>query len=415
MKQIVIYIVLLNLSFQVAKSQVISEWRGIGRTGVYNEKGLLKTWPENGPKLLWSLKGFPKGNSSVSINKGMLYLTGTKDSMEVLIAVDSTGIMRWQTAYGRAWTESFPESRCTPTIESGKLFVSSGKGDLACLSAVDGKIIWKLNASEKFKGTFGIWGIAESPLIVDNKLIFTPGGNETTMVALDKHTGETIWKSETLADKPAYVSPVLIKRGNQKQIVAVTEKFILGVNPDNGKVIWKFDFGAYAFKSDPYNIVTNTPLYYDGKIFMTTGYNHSSVMLNLAEDGSSVSVAWVDSTLDVHHGGAVKVGNYIFGSNWLNNGMGNWVCLDWNTGKVMYEAKWINKGSIIANDGMLYCYEEKTGNIALVNALPDSFKVVSSFKVPFGTGPYWAHPVIHKGILYLRHGDALMAYDIRGN
>jgi hypothetical protein len=108
----------------------------------------------------------------------------------------------------------------------------------------------------------------------------------------------------------------------------------------------------------------------------------------------------------------VKKGNYIYGSNWQNNGSGNWACLDWNTGKIMYETKWYNKGAIISADGMLYCYEEKTGNLAIVNPTPEKFDIVSSFKIPFGTGPHWAHPVIHDKILYVRHGDALMAYSI---
>jgi outer membrane protein assembly factor BamB len=413
MKSGVFVILLSFVLLQNGLSQVLSEWRGIGRTGVYTETGLLKKWPENGPTMLWSLKDIPTGNSSVSIANNTLYLTGIKDSMEILIAVNDKGVVQWQTSYGRAWNHSFPESRCTPTVEKDKIFVSSGLGDLACVSPIDGKIIWKLKASEKFEGVYGMWGIAESPLIVDHKLIFTPAGEKTTVVALNENTGETIWTSESIHDKPSYVSPLLIERNGEKEIIAVTEKFILGVDPDHGKIIWKFDYGAYSDRIGHYSIVTNTPLYDNGRLYMTTGYNHSSVMLNLNPDGSSVAIAWVDSTMDVHHGGVVKVGNFIYGSNWLNNGMGNWACLDWTTGKTMYETKWINKGSIITAEGLLYCYEEKTGNIALVKASPEAFQIISTFKIPLGKGPHWAHPVIHNGILYIRHGETLMAYDIK--
>jgi len=99
--------------------------------------------------------------------------------------------------------------------------------------------------------------------------------------------------------------------------------------------------------------------------------------------------------------------------NWLNNGDGNWVCLDWDSGETMYEKKWYNKGSIISADGMLYCYEEKKGNLALVKATPDDFALVSSFRITQGKGQHWAHPVISDGKLYMRHGDVLMVYNIK--
>ena len=150
-------------------------------------------------------------------------------------------------------------------------------------------------------------------------------------------------------------------------------------------------------------------------MYITSGYNHRSVKLKLADDLSTASLIWVDSVLDTHHGGVVKVGDYIYGSNWVHNRMGNWVCLDWKTGKVQYETEWKNKGSIIAADGMLYCYEEKDGFIALVEANPKEFKIISQFQVPKGQGSCWAHPVINDGILYLRRGKAVMAFNIKGN
>jgi outer membrane protein assembly factor BamB len=321
------------------------------------------------------------------------------------------GTVKWKTPFGRAWNGSYPESRSTPTVDGNRLYASSGYGDLACIDAISGKLLWSVQSVEKFGGLLGRWGIAESPLVVENKVIYTCGGEKTTLVALDKLTGETIWLSAGLNENPSYSSPVLIEKNGKNQIVAVTEKYILGIKPEDGEVIWKFGYGEYT-SPEKRNNHPNTPLYSDGNIFMSSGYDHKSVMLKLADDASSVSLAWVDSTLDVHLGGMVKVGNYIFGSNWLNNGNGNWACLEWNTGKVMYETKWYNKGAIISADGMLYCYEEKTGNLALVRPAPEKFDVVSFFPIPFGTGMHWAHPVIQNKILYVRHGDALMAYSI---
>lgn len=409
----IILSILLTISFQYTlKAQIISDWRGIGRTGVYNETGLLNTWPAEGPKMLWSVPNLPKGNASVSPGNSLLYITGNEGDNEMLVALDYSGNIKWQVPYGKAWDGSYPESRTTPVLENDRIYLSTGSGEVVCLSATDGKVIWKINAKEKFEGACGMWGYAESILVVDNKVFYTPGGNKTTVVALDKNTGETIWASESLSDPAVFVSPILVEYNNIKQVVTVTKSYILGVSPENGKILWKFDFGKYTGTANRSNNCT-TPLYANGNIYVTSGYDHSGVMLKLSPDCSGVSLVWKDDVLDNHHGGVVKIGNYIYGSNWLNNGMGNWVCLNWETGAVMYDKPWFNKGSIIAAEGLLYCYEEKSGNICIVKADPEKFEPVSSFKVPLGTGPHWAHPVIHKGVLYIRHGEALMAYDIK--
>jgi outer membrane protein assembly factor BamB len=402
----------LFVSFSLAtQAQSVLEWRGTDRTGIYPEQGLMKSWPVEGPELIWSALNLPAGWSSVSTDGTSIFLTGKKDMDDLVTALSMDGKVLWQTVYGRSWNQSFPDSRCTPTISNGKLYVTSGLGDVACINATTGAIIWSLKASEQFEGTFGQWGIAESPIILENKMFFSPGGKKTSMVALDKETGKTIWQSESLGDNPSYSTPILIDYAGHKQIVNVSEEYIYAVSPDNGKILWKFPFGQYA--SDGTNINTNSPLYSDGKIFVSDGYNHANVMLQLSADGNSVSLVWSNSVLDTHHGGYVKIGDYIYGSNWIHNGMGNWVCLEWNTGKIMYETAWKNKGPVISDGEMLYCQEEKGGNIALVKADPAAFTVTSTFKIPSGTGPYWAHPVICNGVMYLRHGNALMAYKIR--
>lgn len=205
-------------------AQTTSEWRGVGRTGVYNESGLLKIWPEKGPELLWSVKGLPKGNSSVAIGNNMLYLTGTKDSTEYLMAFDMKGNKLWETAYGRTWSASFPESRCTPTVNDNRIYVTAGKLDAACIDAANGKLIWSVKVNDLFEGVCGPWGNAESPVVSGDKVFFTPGGFKTSIVALDKLTGKTVWTSESLKDSATYVSPLIIERNGKQQIIAQTQK-----------------------------------------------------------------------------------------------------------------------------------------------------------------------------------------------
>ncbi len=405
---------------QLLDDQKISEWRMDNRTGVSSETGLLKSWPERGPELIWTNLELPMGYSSVSFGNNTIYVTGKDTVNDILVALDTEGKIKWKTAYGRIWNGSSPESRCTPTVEGEKVYVSSGLGDLACINGKSGEIIWSFKASETFKGTYGEWGIAEALIIDGEKLYFTPGGPETTTIALNKNNGELIWKSETINDSPAYVSPILIDYSGKKLIINVSLRHVFAVDASNGAIVWKIkhldalntDKSTVDWPDAPL-IKCVTPLYNDGKIYVTGGYDHGSIMLSMNEDGSNATVVWTDTVLDVHHGGVVLVDGYIYGSNWLNNSKGNWCCIEWNTGKKMYEEFWKCKGSIISAENMLYVYDEKSGYVGLVRPNPEKFDMVSSFKISKGSGPHWAHPVIHNGNLYIRHGNALMVYNIK--
>jgi outer membrane protein assembly factor BamB len=415
MKTITLSIILLALLSGSIEAQKINEWRPENRTGVSAETGLIKSWPAAGPILLWSNLDLAKGFSSPSFGTNTIYITGNKSDDDILFALSVNGKILWQTVIGRSWTGSNPESRATPTVEGNKVYTCSGYGDLACIDATTGKIIWYYKASELNKGTYGTWGIAESLLIDGDKIFFSPGGPETMTIALNKATGDVIWKSERLNDKPGYVSPILINYAGKKMIVNVSLGHVFGVNASNGEILWKV---SHKQSSDPdlrrFDLIKcTTPLYKDGMVYVTGGYDTGGMMIKIGADGKSANVSWTDSILDNHHGGVVLVKGYIYGSNWLNNSNGNWCCIDWNTGKAMYQEHWKCKGSIIAADGMLYVYDERSGYVGLVKPNPQKFDLVSSFQVKLGSGPYWAHPVIHNGFLYLRHGKALMVYDIK--
>jgi outer membrane protein assembly factor BamB len=191
--------------------------------------------------------------------------------------------------------------------------------------------------------------------------------------------------------------------------------YVFGVDASTGDILWKVANERPASVKPGWELIKCvTPLFHDGMVYSTGGYNTYGMMVKMADDAKSASVVWIDTVLDVHHGGVVLLDGYIYGSNWLNNGDGNWCCIDWKTGKKMWEEHWNCKGSIISAEGMLYLYDEKKGNVGLVKASTEKFDLVSSFKVTGGSsGPFWAHPVIHNGILYLRHNNALMAYDIK--
>lgn len=396
-------------------------WRGPQHNGNYPDTGLLKQWPAEGPQLVFETEDAGKGYSSPVVVGDRVYLTGMNEdeTSEVLHCYNLKGEKQYTVEYGKPWTKSYPDTRTTPAIADGKAYVISGMGEVVCIDCKEGKILWTVDGGTKYGRKTGAWGTSECPLVYDDKVIYTPCGDQTTIVALNKETGQEMWKSRSLNNTSGYVSPIMIEYKGKRQIVGSTATNAFGVNPDNGEIEWTFDdWGPKHYDGQTRdNIAPNSALYHDGKLFFCHGYNVNGFQLKLADDLKSVTCTWRTETLDTHHGGYVLVDGKIYGSNWINNNDGNWCCLDWETGQTKYEEKWqgggAGKGSIISADGKLYAFDERRGNVALVNATSDKFDIVSQFRVAKGSGPYWAHLHISDGILYLRHGEYFAAYKLK--
>ncbi len=389
------------------------EWRGPGRTGIYNETGLLKKWPAEGPKLLWEATKTGDGYSSATVTDDAVYVTGRKDSSDVLTALTLDGKVKWETVYGKAWMVNHTGSRCTPTFYNGNLFLISGSGDIVCVGS-NGKIKWSKNHYKLYDSKPLMFGISESPLVVDNMVIASPGGKKASLVAFNINDGNVIWESEALNEEPQYVNPKLIEYAGKKIIITVMGTDILAVNAKDGKIMWKVDYvSANAATGRVMKNHAITPIYRDGCILIANGYNWVAMKLKLSADGNSVEKIWENRNFDPQLGGVVLLGNNIFGTNHMSKPVGTWVCVDWTTGKTLWTSKWFSQGSIISADGMLYLFEEKTGHVALVTPDPSKLDIVSEFKVTKGEGPFWAHPVINNGRLYIRHGEVLMVYQIK--
>jgi len=388
------------------------QFRGPNRDGKSAETGLLKKWPQGGPKLLWSVEGLGIGFSSVAVANGFVYTTGMLNGEGFLFAYDLAGNLKWKVSYGPEWRRSHKGTRTTPTVDDGRVYVFSGTGIMCCFDAKTSKRIWQVDTLKKFEAKNIRWGMSGSPLIDGRKIYCTPGGKNGTVVALDKTTGETIWATTGLTESAAYSSLILIERGPNRLLVTMIQRSVICVDADNGKLVWRIPYET------SYDTAIVTPVYKDGCIYVTSvierRFTTGGLMLQISDDGTRAAKKWNEPVLDCHHGGVVLVDGYLYGSNFNGIPRGDWVCLDWDTGKVIYEANWNgNKGSIIYADGMLYCYDENTGDVALVKPSPKGFEIVSSFRITLGSGKHWAHPAISDGRLYIRHGDALMAYDIK--
>jgi outer membrane protein assembly factor BamB len=388
------------------------QFRGPNRDGKSLETGLLKKWPDGGPMLLWSVEGLGAGYSSAAIADGLVYTTGKNGPDGYIFCFDLTGKQRWKVVYGPEWTKSYPATRTTPTVNDGKLYVFSGMGVVYCLDARTGAKIWSRDVFGEFEGQFPRWGMSECLLVDGSKVIATPGGKKASIVALDKNDGRVLWACEGLTEGSAYCNPIAIEYEGTRMIVTMTRDSVVAIEAETGKLLWRDPFDDYHI--DRKRVVNaNAPLYFDGQIYTASGYDNGGAMVQLPADATKIERKWVDRTLDVHHGGVVLVDGYIYGANFKSMTRGNWACLQWNTGKAMYDTTWQgNKGSTIYADGMLYCYTETTGDVGLAEATPEGFNVVSSFKITAGKGKHWAHPSISDGLLYIRHGDVMMVYDI---
>lgn len=396
-----------------SSSEDISQWNGPARDGIYPETGLLKQWPEGGPELKLKIEGIGKGLSQPVIYKEVIYVTGLKtDSMDVISAYDMKGNLIWDRTYSPAWHRTYPESRGTPTIENDRIYLIGGMGVLVCLDAGNGNIIWKRKPHEEFKGKYMHWGIVESVLLTDDAALYFTGGKETTVVAFDKNTGDLLWKTKSLGVEKSYASSSLIEWNGLNIALIQTSEGLIGVDASNGKILWTYNTVQYHVEKGK-GEAANTPLYFNGDIFITYGNDQPGTMFSLSEDGKSISLKWKNDILDTHHGGLVLLNGTIYGSNMKDNTRGQWASVDWDSGETNWEREWFTKGSIIAADGLLYLYEERKGNVALVTPDTKDLKIISSFQVKDGEGPHWAHPSIYNGMLLIRHGSVLLVYDIK--
>ena len=390
-----------------------AQWRGPSRNGVFPDTLLLKEWPEGGPEVLFVSGELGRGFSSAVATGEMIYVTGLKDSTEYLTAMDLNGKILWQKPYGRAWNQSVPDARCTPAVEDGRVYLLTGLDRMSCLDAATGEEIWSVDIHGEYGSRWDMFGVSESPLLVDDKVIVTPAGERTTVIALDKNTGAPVWESASLGAQRSNMSPALIEHCGKKFIITATRTHVVGVDAESGEIMWTYHYHFPNEKDENTTILANTPTYSDSCLWITSGWERESVMLEIAPDGRSVKEKFLDRTFDNQNHGVVLVNGYLYGSNFTGRNSGRWVCMNWETGEIVWIGDFHNKGPVIYADGMLYCSEEKRGHMALVKAGPEAFTVVSSFRVEEGTGAHWARPAIYHGMLLVRHGEKLIAYDIR--
>jgi outer membrane protein assembly factor BamB len=388
-----------------------SDWQGPTRDCIFPAKNLLKQWPEKGPEMLWSFEGLGFGHSSAAIANNKIYLTGVKDTISstgTLYTFDLNGKLLWQKDYGKDFTLNFHGTRSTPVIVDDLIYIESGMGAVYCLNSETGDQVWAVD----FIKDLGVdsviqFGYAESVLIDGDNLVCVPGGKENNVVALNRFTGKKVWSSKGEGEIATYNSPILINHNGLKLIIAMTSHSIMGIDAQTGEKYWRVE------QTQQNKIHANTPLYFDGKLVVASAGREATsgmVQLQLSANGKNAEVTWRNKKLTTLMGGMVRIDTCLYVSAYLKN---DWQVINWNTGEMMVQNKDLGGGSIIYADGLFYCYAENDGEVALANASPEKFEIISRFKVPLGTDQHWARPVINDGKLYIRHGNALMVYNIK--
>ena len=407
-----------------------SSWttfHGPKRDNISPETGLLKSWKEGGPTLLWKARGigsteFP-GYSSVSVANGRVFTAGNiktgatnEESHAYVFALDEkTGKEIWHYRNGPAWTDrgKFPGERATPTIDGDRIYAFSALGRLACLEAATGKEIWAKDLKAEYDADLPTWAYAESPYIDGNKVVIWIGGKKAAVVALNKTTGAPIWTTPSTGQCGNYASMTAFVHGGQQIYASTNQKGVLAVNAETGAQVFSFPHET------SYDIMATTPYFFDGKLFITSGYGTGAKLYRLNVNGNTITPeqVWENKNFDNKHGGTVVKDGYVYTSTDRYKGGRNWMCIKLADGSAAWENPGIFMGSLTYAEGMLYCLSEKEGEVALVKATPEKYEEISRFRLPSqdeggGVGMYWAHPVVINKKLFLRHGNLLYCYDV---
>ncbi|MFA6127252.1 MAG: PQQ-binding-like beta-propeller repeat protein [Bacteroidales bacterium] len=402
-------VILVTVGFTRANAQSIAQFRGINRDGQYNETKLLNQWPESGPEMLWATEGVGRGYAAPSVTKDKLFINGEIDSISHLFAFDLKGNLLWKTAngkefFGKGYSSQFPGARSTPTVVDNLVYSCSGRGRIICCNASSGTVKWAIDMIKDLGGYEPEFGIAESLLTDAENVYCYPGGTTNNIAALNRFTGKTVWTSEAVKDTSSFCSPIFITLPARKILVTFSHHYIFGLDCKNGDLLWKYHLEGFEAEGDH----CNTPVYYDGSIYHVTGdrLGKGTLKLELSKDGTSIREVWVNPQIKNIFGGFVITDNHLF-----TTVKGNYLKKLELTDGVVSDSVKTSTGGLIYGDRKFICYGNN-GELTLINYEKDKFEIGGKIKIEKGNFQHFSHPVLADGILYIRHGNALIAYKL---
>jgi len=388
-----------------------SQWRGAYRDGISDETGLLQSWPENGPKKLWSASELGRGFSSPVLTKDRLYITGDVDGKLIIFCFDHRGKVIWKASNGKPWTRNYKGARACCLLRGGLLYNMNGFGRVVCMKPDDGSEVWAVDLLERFDGKRITWGHSECLMADGNRLIVAPGGRKGLVAALELKTGKTVWASESISgETSSYTSPILFEYGGVRHIVTCSSRHAIGINADTGKLLWRQP------RETRYKAISSTPTYCgNGRVFLASPDGRKSELMQLTVAGSAVRARsmW-QCDMNNLTGGSILLDGHLYGAGYRAGD--GWFCIELNTGKTKFHNTDLHAGSMVYADGRLYCFSER-GEMALMEPTPGGFIQHGRFRLvgggEKGVRDSWAHPVVFDGRMYLRYHDVLYCYNIR--
>lgn len=379
------------------------QWRGPNRDGHSPETGLLQSWPPSGPPVVWKSTNLGSGYSTVTISNNRIFTLGADRNTEYVIALDvATGRELWRAKSGRRYNDGRGDGpRGAPTVDGNRVYALGGNGDLTVLDVESGKRIWSINLLETFNGRNISWGISESPLVLEDRVLVNAGGRKAAIVALDKTDGSVLWQSQD--DEASYSSAVVATIRGVRQAIFFTGERALGVSVDDGSLLWHYR----RVSNRTANVAT--PIVRGNYVFLSSDYGTGCALLEIqgGATGMSAREVYFNRAMKNHHASSVLVGDTVYGFNGRIL-----TALDFRSGEVLWKDRSVGKGSLIYADGHLYVFSENS-IVGLVEATRTGYREKGRFELPQSDEHSWSHPVIADAKLYLRDQDTLYSFDIR--
>jgi outer membrane protein assembly factor BamB len=409
MKQVLYFLAFGLIVAQGCDQSPTAQWRGPERNGIFPGTNLVESWPEEGPGLQWVFEGLGRGFAAPAVTEDGIYVVGESEGSSFLYAIGPDGKLRWRSANGKeflgeGFSSRYPGSRATPTVFGGLVYAASGMGRIGCFETSTGEEVWAVDLMADLEGILGEFGYSESPLVDDKYLYCTPGGHKNNVVALHRKTGEVAWTSEVFRDTFAYGSPILAELEDITAMVTTSRHHISVLDPSSGELLSSYRLEGYEYDGEH----CNTPVYSGGHIHFVANDipGQGSVKLKISADGKTLSEVWRNNEVMNNFGGILVVDDHLFTTVKANR----LVSLGPEDGAISDSIR-VPAGSVAYADGKFFCYGNN-GTVTLVNYSGGQLDIGGSFKVAEGSGQHFSYPVLAGGNLYIRRGNALMAYRV---
>jgi len=399
-----------------------AEWNmfhGPDGSNMSPDTGLLTSWGEGGPTLLWTISGIGEGASgfaSLTIQNGRLFTTGNRAGRAIVYCFDLDGNKLWEYDNGPGWTGGDPGTRSTPAVCGDFVYDLSPLGELVCLNVATGQRVWGRNILTDFGGENIGWGLSGSLRIDGDKLLCAPGGRLASLIALDKRTGNVIWTTPSLGERAGYGTPTIFEHGGKRIISVTYAKGLFGVNAETGELLFRFRH------EHQFDVNATGPIYHDGHLFISNDWRNAGgpdgmgggikLRLTMTDGNASLEEVWRSPYVESSQDNAILLDGVLYVVNHVRRG-GAFIAADWKTGEILYEGSRVGRGAPLTwAEGLLYVLGTR-GEMLLIRPNPERFDVISRFYLPeHGDGPFLAHPVITGQRLYIRHGSFLYCYDL---